>query len=53
VAALVLCRPEPVRHLLVEGRVIVRDGNLETADGSAIADAGHRTARAIVAAVGR
>jgi cytosine/adenosine deaminase-related metal-dependent hydrolase len=53
VAALVLCRPERVRHLLVEGRVIVRDGNLETADESAIAEVGHRTARAIARGVQR
>ena len=45
VAALALCRPERVRHLLVDGRVVVRDGTLATADESAIAGQGHRTAR--------
>ena len=53
VAALVLCRPERVRHLLVEGRFVVRDGILETGDEAAIARDGHRTAAAIAAGAGR
>ncbi|MCB1389529.1 MAG: amidohydrolase family protein, partial [Rhodobacteraceae bacterium] len=32
VAALVLCGPHRVRHLLVEGRAVVRDGHLVTLD---------------------
>lgn len=32
VAALVLCGPHRVRHLLVEGRQVVRDGHLTTLD---------------------
>ncbi|HEX6843547.1 MAG TPA: 8-oxoguanine deaminase [Actinomycetota bacterium] len=47
VAALVLCRPGRVRHLLVEGRAVVRDGVLRTADEAAIAQAGHRAGRAL------
>ena len=53
VAGLVLCRPERVRHLLVEGRFVVRDGILETGDEAAIARDGHRTATAIAAGAGR
>jgi cytosine/adenosine deaminase-related metal-dependent hydrolase len=47
VAALVLCGSEGVRHLLVEGRSVVRDGRLATVDVGAIAEAGHRAGRAI------
>ena len=32
VAALVLCGPSRVRHLFVEGRLVVRDGNMVTLD---------------------
>ncbi|MGZ8662128.1 MAG: 8-oxoguanine deaminase [Actinomycetota bacterium] len=53
VAGLVLCRPERVRHLLVEGRFVVRDGILETGDEAAIALDGHRTATAIAEGAGR
>ena len=53
VAGLVLCRPDRVRHLLVEGRFVVRDGILETGDEVAIARDGHRTATAIAAGAGR
>jgi len=53
VAALALCRPERVRHLLIEGRVVVRIGHLETADEDALAEAGHRAARAIAAGAER
>jgi hypothetical protein len=36
-----------VRHLVVEGRVVVRDGRLATADEDDIAREGHRVGRAI------
>ncbi len=39
-----------VRHLLVEGRHVVRDGELATADEAAIAADAHRVARHIAAA---
>ena len=39
VAALVLCGPHRVRHLLVEGRQVVRDGHLKGIDASALATA--------------
>src|SRR5439155_26970041 len=42
VAALVYCRPEPVRGLFVDGRPRVRDGRLANADQDAIAVEGHR-----------
>jgi cytosine/adenosine deaminase-related metal-dependent hydrolase len=47
VAALLHCRPERVRHLFVEGRPVVSDGRLVTADEDAIAADGHRVARRI------
>jgi cytosine/adenosine deaminase-related metal-dependent hydrolase len=53
VAALVLCRTERVRHLLVEGRFVVRDGSIATVEEDAIARDGHRAARAIVGASAR
>ncbi|WP_127105369.1 8-oxoguanine deaminase [Pararhodobacter zhoushanensis] len=37
VAALVLCGPHRVRHLLVEGRQVVRDGHMLTLDTEALA----------------
>jgi cytosine/adenosine deaminase-related metal-dependent hydrolase len=46
VAALALCRPGRVRHLLVEARFVVRDGTLSTGDEAAIARDGHRSAMA-------
>ncbi len=49
VAALVYCAPGRVKHLVVDGRVIVRDFHLVTADEEAIAVQGHRLARAIAA----
>ena len=46
VAALVLCAPHRVRHLLVEGRPVVRDGALVTLDERALATRARRaTAR--------
>jgi cytosine/adenosine deaminase-related metal-dependent hydrolase len=47
VAAVLYCSPGRVRHLLVEGRTVVRDGRLETADEDEIAREGHRVARRI------
>ena len=49
VAALVLCGPVRPGHLLVEGRAVVRDGRLVTADEEDIAAEGHRMARRIAA----
>jgi cytosine/adenosine deaminase-related metal-dependent hydrolase len=53
VAALVLCGPVRPRHLLVEGRAVVRDGRLITADEEDIAAEGHRVARRIAAGAAR
>jgi cytosine/adenosine deaminase-related metal-dependent hydrolase len=47
VAALVLAPPSRVRHLLVDGRPVVRDGRLTGADEDEIAREGHRMARRI------
>ena len=47
VAALVFAAPGRVRHLFVEGRAVVRDGVLVTADEVEIAAEGHRVARRI------
>jgi len=47
VAALVLCAPPRVRHLLVEGRPVVRDGRLVGGDEDEIAREGHRMGRRI------
>ena len=49
VAAVVLCAPQRVWHLFVEGRPVVRDGRLVTADEDEIAVEGHREARRIAA----
>jgi cytosine/adenosine deaminase-related metal-dependent hydrolase len=45
VAALVYCTPRRVRHLLVEGRPVVRAGRLVRTDEEGIASAGRRVAR--------
>jgi cytosine/adenosine deaminase-related metal-dependent hydrolase len=45
VAALVFCRPQRVSHLLVEGRWVVRDGELVTADEGEIGRAARRLGR--------
>lgn len=50
VASLVFAGAERVRHLLVEGRRVVSDGRLVTADEGEIAREGHRVARAIAEA---
>jgi cytosine/adenosine deaminase-related metal-dependent hydrolase len=47
VAGIVLAWPQRVRHLLVEGRFVVRDGTLATADEAALAAEAHRVARRI------
>jgi cytosine/adenosine deaminase-related metal-dependent hydrolase len=47
VAALLLCAPQRVRHLLVEGRPVVHDGDLVNADERAIAGEGRRVGRLI------
>jgi cytosine/adenosine deaminase-related metal-dependent hydrolase len=47
VAGIVLAWPQRVRHLLVEGRFVVRDGTLATAEEAALAAEGHRVARRI------
>jgi cytosine/adenosine deaminase-related metal-dependent hydrolase len=47
VAGLLMGATGRVRHLLVEGRPVVRDGRLVTADEGEIAREGHRVARRI------
>ncbi len=47
VAALVLCGPQKVRHLLVDGRQVVRDGQLVSVDPIALAKRQRRHARAL------
>lgn len=49
VAALVYCAPGRVKHLVVDGRVVVRDFHLVTADEDAIAVEGRRAGRVIAA----
>jgi cytosine/adenosine deaminase-related metal-dependent hydrolase len=51
VAAVVHCQPQRVRHLVVEGRVVVRDGELVTADEREITAEGHRVGRRIAEAL--
>jgi cytosine/adenosine deaminase-related metal-dependent hydrolase len=53
VAALVLSPPSRVRHLLVEGVPVVRDGRLVRADEDEIAREGHRVARRIAEGAAR
>jgi cytosine/adenosine deaminase-related metal-dependent hydrolase len=53
VAALVFSPPARVRHLLVEGRAVVRDGRLVGADEEEIAREGHRVSTRIAQGVGR
>jgi cytosine/adenosine deaminase-related metal-dependent hydrolase len=47
VAALAHCSPQRVRHLLVEGRHVVRNGQLANADEGTIAAEGRRLGRMI------
>jgi cytosine/adenosine deaminase-related metal-dependent hydrolase len=49
VAGMVLAWPQRVRHLVVEGRCVVRDGALATVDEAALAADAHRMARRIQA----
>jgi cytosine/adenosine deaminase-related metal-dependent hydrolase len=53
VAGLVLAPPSRARHVLVEGRPVVRDGQLANADEDTIAREGHRVAKRIAAEVAR
>ncbi len=53
VAGLVLSAPQRVRHLLVEGRVVVRNGRLATGDEDRIAAEAHRVARRIAQGTSR
>jgi cytosine/adenosine deaminase-related metal-dependent hydrolase len=53
VAALVFAPPSRARHVLVEGRAVVRDGRLANADEDEIAREGHRVARRIAAEAAR
>jgi cytosine/adenosine deaminase-related metal-dependent hydrolase len=48
VAAVVHSGPHRVRHLLVEGASVVRDGRLSNADEEALAAEGRRVARRIL-----
>jgi cytosine/adenosine deaminase-related metal-dependent hydrolase len=50
VAGLLMGASQRVRHLLVEGRPVVHDGRLSTADEDDIAREGHRVARRIAEA---
>jgi cytosine/adenosine deaminase-related metal-dependent hydrolase len=50
VAGLLMGASQRVRHLLVEGRPVVRDGRLVTADEDDVAREGHRVARRIAEA---
>lgn len=47
VAALMYCRPQRASHLFVEGRPVVRDGGLVTADEGVIGRAARRLGRTI------
>jgi hypothetical protein len=47
VAALVFCAPQRVRHLIVDGHLVVRDARMTGADEDAIAVEGRRVARRI------
>ena len=49
VAAVVYCQPQRVRHLMVEGRAVVRAGQLVGAEEDAIAREGHRVGARIAA----
>jgi cytosine/adenosine deaminase-related metal-dependent hydrolase len=51
VAALVFSAAHRVRDLFVEGRLVVADGRLATADEAAIAAEGHRIGRALAGSV--
>lgn len=46
--ALLLCSPAPARHVIVNGRVVVRDGQLETLDLGPLVERHNRLARRLV-----
>jgi cytosine/adenosine deaminase-related metal-dependent hydrolase len=48
VAALVLCGPTRVRNLIVEGRQVVRDGQMVTLDLPRLIERQNRLAQALV-----
>ncbi len=48
VAALILCGPARVRDLMVEGRVVVRDGQMTTVDLASVIAHQNRLARALM-----
>jgi cytosine/adenosine deaminase-related metal-dependent hydrolase len=48
VAALVLCGPHRVKHLLVEGRMVVRDGRLAGLDEAALTERARRATRRLI-----
>jgi hypothetical protein len=50
VAAVVHCGAQRVRHLVVEGRPVVRDGELVNMDEQALAAEGRRVAKRILGA---
>jgi cytosine/adenosine deaminase-related metal-dependent hydrolase len=50
VAGLLMGDARRVRHLVVEGRTVVRGGHLETADEDQIASEGHRIGRRLAEA---
>lgn len=52
VAGLVFARPGRVRHLVVDGAAVVRDGHLANADETEIAREGHAVARRIAEGAG-
>ena len=52
VAALVFCQPPAARHVIVNGRLVVRDGVLLTADTLHLAAAQRRHAQALLSAAG-
>ncbi|MCB1410790.1 MAG: 8-oxoguanine deaminase, partial [Rhodobacteraceae bacterium] len=49
VAALVLCGPHRVRHLIVEGRQVVRDGVLTGLDAGLLAERARKAAQRLMA----
>jgi cytosine/adenosine deaminase-related metal-dependent hydrolase len=53
VAAIVHCSPQRVKHLFVEGRAVVSNGALVTADEDGIAAEGRKVAKRIAQRTGR
>ena len=52
VAALILCGPTRVRHLIVEGREVVRDGHLLTLDLPRVVEQQNRLAARLASQAG-